>query len=486
MKNRNFILQAAVAATLMSSIGLAQAGTITASSINYAVEGVGVATPLTLGNVAYVLGVGRTTVQPSFTMIYTLTGSSNPVFNVTPAIPAATGGTCNVAAGTTVKRGGVGSNQVVFDVVVGANCVAGDVLTLTAPIIRSATATAGITVQLLDTGETACVDNAGTPATCIVASTPRASLVQAVGFGTAAALAAPASDLNTITDVNATVPLAGFVPETTGAANSRDSSNTARALVAITNTVTGAQNATNTAVFTAAAGDTVTLTLTDPTGFLGLAAGGLCYDANASAVADGTTGLCTAGEVFTVAGNVATLAGIPGTSVGFNGVGQTLSFLASGTTSMGTARTIAIGGSVTPTTSGGAAHPFNGNTAYWQWFSNGTILQSTLMQTNPGYFIRIALSNSGSTAANFTAAVTTEAGNTCTPGAGATGSIPANGMIVVETDTICTAFTAGQGARGTATFTISAPSTNIQGIQQLFNKANGGISNNQMVRPGTN
>ena len=485
MKNRNFILQAAVAASLLSTVGLAQAGTVTAGSVNYAVEAVGASTALTLGNVVYALGVGRTTTQP-FTLIYTLTGASSPVFNATPALPTAAGGTCAIA-GSSVKRGGIGSNQVVFDIVVSAACAATDTLTLVAPIIRSATATAGSTVQLLDTGETACVDNAGTPATCIVASTPRAALLAASGFGAAAALVAPPADTGTIIDVNAATPLAGFVPQTTAVANDKDTATTAKAVVAITNTVTGVkQPAAPATDFTLAAGDLVSLTLTDVTGFLGLLPNNLCYDVNATAAADGVTGLCTAGEVFAVSGNTATLVSIPGNSTGFNGVGQTLSYQADGVLQLGTTRTIGLAGSVTPTVSGGATRAFTGNPTFWQWSSNGTSLQSTLMQTNPGYFIRVALSNTGNTAANYSAVVRTEAGNTCTPGVGASGTIPANGMLVVETDTICTAFTAGQGARGTAIFTISAPSTNIQGIQQLFNKANGGISNNQLVRPGTN
>ena len=486
MKNRNIILQAAVAATLLSTMGVAQAGTVTTGSINYALEAVGASTPLTLGNVVYNLGVARTTTQP-FTLIYTLTGSSTPIFNATPAVPTAAGGTCAIV-GSSLKRGGSGSNQVVYDIVVSANCAASDTLTLVAPVIRSATATAGITVQLLDTGETACVDNAGTPtgsSACIVSSSPRAALVAASGFGAAAALVTPPADTGTIIDVNNAVPLAGFVVQTTAVANDKDTASIAKAAVAMTNTVTGVkQPAAPATDFTLAAGDLVTLTLTDVTGFLGLATSNLCYDVNASAQADGTTGLCQTGEVFTVSGNTATLASIPGTSGSFNGVAQTLSYQADGATQLGTTRSIGLAGSVTPTTSGGLARAFSGNSSFWQWSSNGTSLQSTLMQTNPNYFVRIAFSNNGTTAANYTTRFNAEAGNTYTLGAGATGTIPANGVLIVETDTICTAFTGFQ--RGTAIFTISAPSSNIQAIQQVFNKTSGSISNNQLVRPGTN
>jgi len=481
MKKRNVILQAAIAATFLSA-SFAHAGTIATGNINYAAEAVGAGTALTLGNVVYTLGVARSTTQP-FTIIYTLTGGSNPVFNATPAVPTPSGA-CLIA-GSSLKRGGLNSNQVVFDIVVSAGCTAGDTLTLTAPVIKTATQTAGITVQLLDTGETACVDNAGTPTTCIVASTPRASLVGASGFGTAAALAAPAADTGTIVDVNATVPLAGFLAQTTAVANDKDTATVARAALAVTNTVTGVQNAANLAAFTLAAGDLVTLSLSDATGFLGLAASGLCFDTNASAVGNGTTTPCETGEVFTVSGNAATLANIPGNSLGFSGVGQTVSYTANATTPMGTTRTIGVQGSVTPTASGGATRSFVGNSAWWTWSSNGTVLQAPLFQNTSGFISRFALSNTGTSPAAYSVSVLTETGNACTTGA-LTGTIPANGLVVIDGNSVCTAFVGG-APRGTAIFTVSAPSTNIQGLQQNVGPGPAfAVSSVVMRRPGTN
>jgi len=484
MKKRNLILQAAVASALLATFGTAQAGTVTASSINYASEAVGAATALTLGNVVYSLGVARTTTQP-FTVIYTLTGTSNPVFNATPAVPTAAGGTCAIA-GSSLKRGGANTNQVVYDIVVSANCAAADTLTLVAPVIKSATATAGITVQLLDTGETACVDNAGTTSTCIIASTPRASLVAASGFGAPAALAAPTADTGSVIDVNATVPLAGFVVQTTAVANDKDTAAAAKAALAVTNTVTNVKNAGNTADFTLAAGDLVTLTLTDVTGFLGLATNGACFDVDASAVLNGTTTPCAIGEIFTVSGNTATLASIPGNSTGFNGVGQTVTYTSDATTQMGTTRTIGVDGSVTPTASGGSTHAFTGNSSFWQWTSNGTILQAPLMQTTSGYISRFALTNTGTSPATYTAVVRSETGNTCTLGAGASGTIPASGQLVVDASSLCTGWTTGQAPRGAAIFTINAPTGNIQGVNQIVNATTGSVSNYVMVRPASN
>lgn len=483
MFKRNLIMKAAVAAALIGVGGAGHAGTITAGNINYASENVGAATALTLGDVVYNLGVARTTTQP-FTVIYTLTGSSSPVFNATPAVPTAAGGTCAIA-GSSLKRGGANSNQVVYDIVVSGNCAATDTLTLVAPVVKSATSSVGVTVQLLDTGETACVDNAGTPATCTVSSTPRSTIVNAAEFGAPAAVAAPTADTGTIVDVNATVPLAGFVAQTTAVANDKDIATTAKAVVAVRNNGTAVRNAANSADFTLAAGDLVTLTLTDVTGFLGLASGKLCFDVNASAVADGTTGLCTAGEVFTISGNTATLANIPGNSAGLNGVAQTLSYQSDGTTQMGTTRTIGIAGSVNPVTSGGAAHAFTGNATFWQWSSNGTVLQAPLFQTPGGYLSRFALTNTGNSSATYTAVVRTETGNACTLGSGQSGTIPANGQLVINASDLCTAFVGG-ATRGAAIFTINAPSGNIQGVSQLTHATTGAVSNTVMLRPGTN
>lgn len=479
MNKRNRILHAAVAAALIAPFGLAHAGTITPGEIKYASENVAATTALTLGDVVYALGVARTTTQP-FTLLYTLTGTSTPLFSTTPAVPTAAGGTCAIA-GSSLKRGGAGTNQVVFDIVVSGDCAAGNTLTLVAPVIKSATATAGITVQLLDTGETACVDNAGTTTTCIVASTPRSTIVNAADFGTVTTTAAPPADTGTIIDVNVTVPLAGFVVQTTAVANDKDTATTAKAVVAVHNTKTGVRNAGNTTDFTLAAGDLVTLTLTDVTGFLGLATDKLCYDVNASAVADGITGLCGTGEVFTVSGNTATLASIPGNSAGFNGTGQTLSYQSNATTSMGTSRTIGIAGSVNPVTSGGPTHAFTGNASFWQWSSNGTILQAPLFQTTTGFVSRFVLTNTGTNTATFTLAVQTEAGNTATLAA-SSGTIPAGTTVVIPA-----AVASFSGApRGTAIFTIAAPSTTIQGLYQIVNSTSGAVSNYVMVRPGTN
>lgn len=114
---------------------------------------------------------------------------------------------------------------------------------------------------------------------------------------------------------------------------------------------------------------------------------------------------------------------------------------------------------------------------------NGTELQSPLFQTTPDYVSRFVLTNTGSVAAPFTISLMTETGNTVTPGV-ASGSIPANSQLVLEADTVATAFTGK--TRGSAVFSVARPNAQIQGVYQIVNKTTGAVSNTVLVRPGTN
>ncbi|MEJ6002196.1 hypothetical protein [Paucibacter soli] len=477
MKKRNVFVQGAVAAALVAAFGVAQAGTITAGNVNYAVEAMASTTPVTLGNVVYNMGVARTTTQP-FTLIYTL---SSGTFNATPAVPTAAGGTAAIV-GSSLKRGGAGSNEVVYDIVVSGNISATDTLTLVAPVVVGHNLTTSgnavsMSVKLLDTGETACVDNSGTPSTCAVTSA-RATAAKASGFDAAMAT----NDTTTVTDVGATVPLAGFVAGT-GAGIGLDTATVAKVAVSVNNNTAGVKGTGGVVDYTLVAGDTVTLTLTDATGFLGLKANKLCFDKDAD------TTLCEAGEVFTVSGNTATLAGIPGNSAAF-GIGGaasgTLSFETDATTPMGVSRTIGLAGAVTPTTAGAVGFSYAPNASFWQWSSNGTQLQSPWFTTYTGYQSNFFLTNTGTNPASYTARVLTETGNACTAGTGASGTIPANGQLFVSATGaagLCSSM--ATATRGTAIFTINAPSATVQGGYNVV-APNGSISNQVLVRPGSN
>ncbi|GAB3729517.1 hypothetical protein GCM10028794_04000 [Silanimonas algicola] len=114
---------------------------------------------------------------------------------------------------------------------------------------------------------------------------------------------------------------------------------------------------------------------------------------------------------------------------------------------------------------------------------NGTSLQAQFAQVPAGWTSRIVLTNTGSVARPYTITAQTEAGVTATLGTAATGTVPANGTIVLNTADIAT-FT-GQ-PRGTLNISVAAPTTQIQGLYQIVNGATGSIANTALVRPGTN
>lgn len=114
---------------------------------------------------------------------------------------------------------------------------------------------------------------------------------------------------------------------------------------------------------------------------------------------------------------------------------------------------------------------------------NGTTLQAPLVQVPSGYISRFVLTNTGTVAAPYTGTVTAGPGSTVATNGSLSGSIPAGGQVVIEGDAMPT-FTGSP--RGFATFFISRPSTQVQGVYQIVNPDKGSISNYVMVRPGTN
>lgn len=480
MKKRNLILQAAVAATLAGSFSAAMAtGAITApaAAVKFAVESMTSTTDITLPNIVYTIGVERTSAQ-DFTINYTL--PAGYAFNASPAVPtmATAMGVC------TLKRGGVAVSEVVYDCdITTGPLVTGSVITLVAPQIRDVgtaalLGTAGNTlsmqVKLTEAGETACVDNIGTPSTCFVSASVGAA-INGVDFSTDGTVLGLTADTgNTVIDVAATVPLAGFVTNATAPA---DTVTVAAASVLLRDNLNAtAWEPDGTTDYSMKVGDKYTYTVTDPTGFLGIAAGKLCLDANANSI------LCEAGEAFTVTGNTGTLT-VTLAAAGAPNSARNISYQSDAVTAMGTGRTLGIAGSVDVP---GVDHALTGNASWWVWSSNGTQLQTTYFSNAPGYTTRFVLTNTGTSPASYSTACLAETGNTATLGAKATGSgasgIPAGGQLVLTSTDVC----AFSGAtRGATVFTVNAPTGNVQGSYQVTSP-NGGVAIAQMVRPGTN
>lgn len=105
---------------------------------------------------------------------------------------------------------------------------------------------------------------------------------------------------------------------------------------------------------------------------------------------------------------------------------------------------------------------------------DGTTLQSPWFSTADGYISRFVMTNTGTTAADYSATVITEDGNVCTTGAAASGTIPAGKQLVVAASDVCTAFSGS--TRAAVEFTIAAPNNNIQGVYNIVNATTGSRS----------
>ena len=114
---------------------------------------------------------------------------------------------------------------------------------------------------------------------------------------------------------------------------------------------------------------------------------------------------------------------------------------------------------------------------------NGTQLQAPLAQVPDGYISRMVLTNTGNVARPYEIAVTGETGNVIGTD-NLTGTVPANGTVVVELPDVLTTFTGNR--RATLNVTVAAPNNQIQGLYQIVFPTSGSVSNHVMVRPGTN
>jgi len=447
---------------------------------------------------------GNRVAGQDMTLIYTL--PVGMTWATTP-IPTSTDAT-NVI---TLKR--VGANEVVYSVTIGATpLVATNTFTLTGatvtsaiPALAPAVAVAGqlgvgsvvdLQVKLLDQVETACVDNAGLPANCFLTSRV-ASVANASDFWNNAAVPAAvgvASDLNnTTTNVNATIPLAGFLANLTFPA---DTATVAAAAVEV-RTALGPRDLTNTANYALVAGDLVTVTVTDPTSFLGLAAtagalsfGTLPMTINALAPTTASTAATAGNNIIDFNRSTTDATAVPPTT--YASAPNTVSYTSNATTPMGTSRVLSIAGAVAP--AAGIAHAFTPNATWWTWNSNGTILETPFFTNAVGYTNRFVFMNYSANAVTYTATCLVETGVTATPVLptalipnASTGTLAANAQTVINSTNVCTvAGTAlAPSTRGAVRFTINAPSSAVKGIYNSYATVSGNMDSAEMTRPTT-
>lgn len=462
---KKLIAAVLMAAMAITGAGTASAGKLTVSHNLYAVEAFCPKTTINLGDIIYTMGITRLPDQ-AFEIRYELPAGvkfvaplPDPVCDAPPAV-------------ITLKTGGVGFNYAGYDVSPSfGNIPVGSTITWN-PTIENVSLpfAAGnmliLTVTLRDHIDTHTIDN--TPVNGIIATGAYAADFWNSATGTVGVM----TDTTTI-DGGYLVPLAGFVVQ------NDDTALIAAATVQIKNTMPGVKDPKEPANdYVLTANDKVTVTIEDPTSFLGLSKNGLWWDLNGNSSADN-------GEIFTVSKDKATLT-LPGDNDGF-GNDHKLYYKVDGTTIL-TERILKISGKVSYC---GATkeHNLTGNAVWWTWeCPRGLVLQAPFVQIPPGWHGRYVLTNDCNIDASYKVHYLSEAGvgMVATPNSPADrGTIAHNSTLVINAQDFVTV-NAGASPRGTAIFTIDAPSACVQGLYQVVNVTGGAVSNHVMVRPGTN
>lgn len=466
LKKNTVAVVLAMALVLGFACGPASAGTVTEGLTKYAAEDCW-DVDVTFPAIVYNLGVDRYQNQ-DFIVIYTLSAGT---FSGNPAPPIVPYNSTVPPVDYTVSRrlGGDGFNYVIYEirVLLTDGFKTNDTITLPGFIVKdSGLGTVGnkvsVSVGLKDWTNTAWIDQDH----AIGGDKPRGESVQVAQFVNGVDVGVLA-DSGTTTDAGANPPLSAFVNQ------NNDNPGVAKADIEIRKTIAGVMNHTNTDPYVLLEADKINLTITDPTGFQGLAANGLVYNVGG-------------GQVFTPVGNNATVT-IDGNA---NHIGESrvVAFnlkAADEREPLGTSRVLEIAGSITP--HGGApALNFTGRQDWWTWNSNGFQFQAPLVQVPQGWLSRIALSNTSSSNIHFFITLLSEEGNVLTipPNARTEGEIPANGTIVFDTTEV---FTGGsKSPRATMLLTINGIRQNVQGLYQLVNPTAGTTSNHILIERGTN
>ncbi len=119
---------------------------------------------------------------------------------------------------------------------------------------------------------------------------------------------------------------------------------------------------------------------------------------------------------------------------------------------------------------------------------NGAVLQSPWFSVNPAVASFFFLTNTSSLDMAYTTTIYCENGNTCTPGTGATGSIPAGKSVRVDATGAAGMLASTSGpTRASVVFNIVGATGSVQGDLVTVNAANANqTTSSHLIRPGTN
>jgi len=451
--------------------GSAYAGNLTSAPTTFAHEIATSNNDLNFLGQVYTMGIGRNSGQ-NFIVRYTLSsgtfGSANPVLTYTAVAPS-TG-----TVGIVLRSGGALSSTVEFDVNVltaGGGTLASDQFTLSGAVRFAQGAALGssitIVVDLRDV--IGAIDtNNNIP---VAAGSYSRTLAATAG---SASFTAP-TDNGTVVDVTTNPPLTAFV-----AAND-DSALIAKASITLIPTATGVKNAANTADYSLAAGDVVTLTITGDFTGISQVAMDLNNDGTITASAFNTTN-----EQFTIAASNAraTLA-IAGNRLA--GVPRAIWFSKFTNTAL-SSRTFAISAAIAPALqfpafSGSQARTLDtANSNWYLWTTNGTTLIAPYITFSQGNGLKFRFTNSSNQDVTvrvdlvldqgaFTYSTTALTNQAFVIPAGKSQQITLSDLPSAGTNEIgpIAALTSGtQPVRGKATFTAITNTNNITGIALIY------------------
>jgi hypothetical protein len=119
---------------------------------------------------------------------------------------------------------------------------------------------------------------------------------------------------------------------------------------------------------------------------------------------------------------------------------------------------------------------------------NGAQLQSPWFSINPAVAAFFFLTNTSTLDMGYTSTIYCENGNTCTPGTGATGTIPAGKSVRVDVTGAAGVLASVSGpTRASVLFNIVGATGSVQGDLVVVNAANANqTTSSHMIRPGTN
>jgi hypothetical protein len=469
------IVEASLLAAAMGVAGGANALTLgTAPSTSFAIElnynslASTPGTPITVPAVTTPLGFGVTAGANNFVRIVV----ANATFDTAVTGTNLTDTTTAFASSTVVSGGAgvsgttAGSSCVVFQVQGAATTgnTQSDTISFASPALDVASNTAGPVTFTYTLHETAVSASCTTGNNTTILNTPVTGTV--ASFANSLNFTAATTYTDTA-DVEAAPPFTAFASSTSGGADAVSTTNAGLANIVFGIVSPATTDASGASITLGTLISAATMTVGPATGSTANFAASTVSGTTLNGVNLDTTSACSS---VSIAGTQATAT----SSVTFTVTAGTNSFLCYAITGKTVLPAGGYSASLALTAQSNVLLESVGAINVGSIVHNGTTIATPWFTIFPGYTSRFVLTNSGTTPAPYTTTVITETGVTHTAGSAATGTIAPGSTLVLDANTVTSAFSSG--TRGSVIFNIAAPSQNIIGEYQVIDAANGAIN----------